>query len=181
MLEYKNLGTPDEVMTFPKGRVEIVHLAGLTLGRGTLEPGWKWSQDVKSIAQTESCELTHSAVVLSGRMHVVMDDGTEIELGPGDAHVVGPGHDGWIVGDEPCVVIDVLDYKSPTAAAASGEGVPSATCPPCGVTFSIAPPHSIDHLVDAIQQHARDAHGHEATREHILAELTSEPALAAKS
>jgi len=84
----------------------IVHVGDTTFGRGTFEVGWRWSQDVKPIAGTDSCQAHHTLYILSGRMHVVMDDGTEFELGPGDAGVIGPGHDAWTVGDEACVAFD---------------------------------------------------------------------------
>ena len=182
MLEFRNLGTPDEVRTFPHGRVEIVRLSGLTLGRATLEPGWRWSQDIKPIVNTDSCEVPHSSVVLSGRLHVRMDDGGEADLGAGDAHRVGPGHDGWVVGDEPCVVIDVLGAEAYATNGAAAESVRSVTCPPCGVTFSVAPSVSVDHLVAAVQEHARVSHGAELTREQILEDVTTvAPALAVKA
>jgi hypothetical protein len=105
-MESKNLDTPDETREFPNGRVDLVNVAGRTIGRAVFEPAWRWSNDVKPIAGTESCEVAHIGYVLSGRMHVVMDDGQEGEVGPGDAIVLAPGHDAWIVGDEPCVVLD---------------------------------------------------------------------------
>ena len=84
----------------------MVTIAGATDGRAVSNPGWKWSNDVKPIAGTESCQAPHTGYVVSGRMHIVMDDGTEGEAGPGDAVVISPGHDAWIVGDEPCVMLD---------------------------------------------------------------------------
>ena len=105
-LETKNLDTPDEKRSFEHGYINVVNVAGTTVGRAVLNPGWKWSNDVKPIAGTESCQAAHTGYVVSGRMHVVMDDGTEGEAGPGDAVVISPGHDAWIVGDEPCVMLD---------------------------------------------------------------------------
>lgn len=105
-LETKNLDTPDETRKFEHGALNLVTIAGATIGRAVFEPGWKWSNDVKPIAGTESCEAPHTGYVISGRMRVRMDDGTEGEAGPGDALVISPGHDAWIVGDEPCVVLD---------------------------------------------------------------------------
>jgi uncharacterized protein (TIGR02246 family) len=116
MLESKNTAMPDEKMTFEHGEVSLVNLTGLTVGRAELRPGWRWSTDIKPHAGTESCQLTHSAYVVSGRLHVAMDDGLELELGPGDAHVASPGHDAWVAGDEPCVIIDFI----PDGAAALG-------------------------------------------------------------
>jgi quercetin dioxygenase-like cupin family protein len=106
-LDIKNLGTPDETRPFAaKGEAAVVQLEGMTLIRATFEPGWRWSEHVKPLAKTDSCQASHSAYVLSGRMHIRMDDGTEGAVGPGDAFVCVPGHDAWVVGDEACVVID---------------------------------------------------------------------------
>jgi mannose-6-phosphate isomerase-like protein (cupin superfamily) len=104
--EAKNLDTPDDKRSFDHGQIALVNLPGTTIGRATFAPGWQWSTDVKPTAGTDSCQLAHTAYVISGRMGVRMDDGTEIELGPGDAHVVGPGHDAWVLGQEPLVTID---------------------------------------------------------------------------
>lgn len=106
-LEKKGLYSPDEVRSFPKGKVELVTVNGITFGRGTLEPGWKWSEDVKPIAKTKSCEAPHTQYLISGRLHLKMDDGTEAEFVPGDFAVVSPGHDAWVVGNEPVVFIDI--------------------------------------------------------------------------
>lgn len=105
-MEGKNLNTPDETRPFPKGKLEVVHLNGTTIERGTFEPGWTWSECVKPIAGTPSCQSAHTGYVVSGRMKVVMDDGSEGEYGPGSAVVIPSGHDAWIVGDEVCVFID---------------------------------------------------------------------------
>ncbi len=106
-LEVKNFDSPDETRPFEgKGQAEVVNVAGQTIGRGTFEPGWRWSEHVKPIAQTDSCESPHFLYTLSGRMHVAMNDGTEGEVGPGDVALIEPGHDAWVVGDEPVVTID---------------------------------------------------------------------------
>ena len=103
----KSINQPDEMRpTADKGRIELVTLGGATVGRATFEPGWRWSEHVKLIAGTELCEATHLGYVVSGRQAVRMADGTEVELAPGDAFVVGAGHDAWVVGDEPCVTLD---------------------------------------------------------------------------
>ncbi len=86
--------------------MDVVTLGDFTLGRGVFEPGWRWSDDVKPIAGTESCQVSHLGYCVSGRMKVVMDDGTEGEIGPGQVCAIGPGHDAWIEGEEPCVFID---------------------------------------------------------------------------
>jgi quercetin dioxygenase-like cupin family protein len=106
-LEAKNLGSPDETRPFAdKGRAEVVNVGGTTIIRGTFEPGWRWSEHVKPLAGTESCQAGHTGYMVSGRMHIRMDDGTEQEAGAGDAVRIEPGHDAWIVGDETCVFID---------------------------------------------------------------------------
>jgi len=105
-LAARGFDNPDEVRRFEHGRVDVIHLGQVTVGRGTYEPGWRWSNDVKPIAGTDSCQAPHTGYVISGRMHVAMDDGSEGEAGPGDAFVIAPGHDAWIVGDEPCVFLD---------------------------------------------------------------------------
>ncbi len=103
----KSFDHPDETRPFAdRGRVDVVVLGDVTVGRGVLEPGWRWSEHVKPLAQTESCRASHVGYVLSGRMGVAMDDGTEGEAGPGVAFVIPPGHDAWVVGDEPCVFLD---------------------------------------------------------------------------
>ena len=105
-LEKKSLDHPDETRPIDKGTVEVVELDGATVMRTTFQPGWRWSECVKPVVGTESCQTHHVGYAISGRMHVVMDDGEELDLGPGDAIQIPPGHDAWIVGDEPCVVID---------------------------------------------------------------------------
>ena len=103
----KNLSKPDEKRTFPNGQVELITIGGVTFGRATLQPGWKWSTHVKPIAKTESCEAPHLQYHISGRIHVVMDDGSEAEFGPGDVSLIPPGHDAWVVGNEPVVIVDI--------------------------------------------------------------------------
>ena len=106
-LQKKSLDQPDETRPFKaKGKVEIVKLGSVNVGRGTFEPGWRWSEHVKPIAGTESCEAAHTGYCISGRMTVRMDDGTEDSVGPGDAFTIAPGHDAWTVGNESCVLLD---------------------------------------------------------------------------
>jgi ketosteroid isomerase-like protein len=163
MLEAKNIGTPDEKHSFEHGEVEIVNLTGVTIGRATFRPGWRWSTDVKPVVGTHSCQLVHTSYVVSGRFHVQMDDGAELDLGPGDAHVVPAGHDAWVVGDEPCVTIDF----AATGSFFAGRVV---RCP-CGVEFRVAGDDQVDHLVTAVQEHARAAHAHDLTTEEVRAEM----------
>jgi quercetin dioxygenase-like cupin family protein len=108
----KSLNSPDEVRQFEagKGKLELVNSEGGAVGRATFQPGWKWSEHIKPIAKTESCEAAHTGYFVSGRMKVVMDGGEEMEYGPGDFAVMAPGHDAWVIGDEPCVVIDWQGY-----------------------------------------------------------------------
>lgn len=104
--EQKNFGKPDEVRTFEKGRLELINIHGGEVGRLILEPGWRWSLHVKPIAKTEYCEAPHFQYHASGTLHVVMADGTEFDAGPGDVTSLPAGHDGWVVGDEPVVLVD---------------------------------------------------------------------------
>jgi hypothetical protein len=105
-IKSKSLSSPDETRTFEKGKMEIVNIDEVTAGRVTLEPGWQWSKSVKPIAGTDSCQVQHTGYVVSGRMHLVMDDGSEQDIGPGEAYVIRPGHDAWIIGDETFVGVD---------------------------------------------------------------------------
>jgi uncharacterized cupin superfamily protein len=107
-IERKSEKSPDETRTFDKGRLDVFNVGGTTIGIGTFQPGWKWSECVKPIVKTTTCEIRHLAYVLSGQMKVVSDDGTETTYGPGDIMAVAPGHDAWIVGGETCRVIDFL-------------------------------------------------------------------------
>ena len=104
--EHRSYSEPDEVREFPHGKVEIVKVGGAEIGRLILEPGWRWSNDVKPVAGTELCEAPHMQYHVSGRLHVLMADGTEFEAGPGDVVSLPQGHDAWVVGDEPVVVVD---------------------------------------------------------------------------
>ncbi|MGE0601175.1 MAG: cupin domain-containing protein [Dehalococcoidia bacterium] len=106
MHEEKTLNKPDETRRFEKGRVEVVSIGGGTVGKGTFEPGWKWSTHVKPIAKTEWCQAPHFQYQISGRLHIVMEDGTEFETAAGDVARIPPGHDAWVVGDEPLIVLD---------------------------------------------------------------------------
>lgn len=106
MLEVRSPDKADETRDFPKGRLDVLELPGLTFGRSRFEPGWKWSESVGPIAGTASCQFHHYGYVVQGRLHIRMDDGTEAEAGPGDAFVCDPGHDAWVVGGEAAVVLD---------------------------------------------------------------------------
>jgi uncharacterized cupin superfamily protein len=104
--EVKNFEQADEVREFPHGRLELVKIGGMIVGRAKLEPGWKWSEDVKPIVKTDSCEAGHFMYVISGTMRIRMDDGEEFECRAGDVCLIPPGHEAWVVGNEPVEVVD---------------------------------------------------------------------------
>jgi len=107
-LTIKHFSTPDERRPFvAHGHADILHFDdGGTVGLAVFEPGWKWSQDVRPLVGTESCQTPHSCYIVSGRLAIAMDDGTRGELGPGDMALIPSGHDAWVVGDEPCTMLD---------------------------------------------------------------------------
>jgi hypothetical protein len=104
--ERKDLASPDETRTFEKGKAELANIGGGVVGRLTLEPGWRWSKHLKPIVGTEWCEAPHFQYHVSGRLHVLMQDGQEFEVGPGEISRLPSGHDAWVVGDEPVVLVD---------------------------------------------------------------------------
>ena len=104
--ERKDLRAPDQVRTFEKGRLELVNIGGGVVGRLILEPGWRWSEHVKPIAKTEWCEAPHFQYHVSGRLHIIMSDGSEFEAGPGEVTSLPSGHDAYVVGNEPVVLVD---------------------------------------------------------------------------
>jgi len=116
----KRFEQPDELRTFEKGKFEIIHIAGMTIGRATYSPGWKWSVDVGPSLGKKSCDVEHVGLVLSGRATAVIDGGAVIEMKAGDVFYVPPGppgHDSWVVGDEPYVSLHLLganQYSAPT-------------------------------------------------------------------
>lgn len=102
-VEKRAFDSPDETRSPAKTRADVVHVGGTAAARLTLEPGWSWAECIKPVAGTESCQLKHIGVVQSGRMRVTHEDGTVLELGPGEAYVIEPGHDAEVLGDEPFV------------------------------------------------------------------------------
>ena len=102
----KSFESPDEVRSPDKTKIEVVDLGGVKAGRLRVEPGWKWSECIKPVAKTESCQAHHVGVVISGTMHVRHNDGTEADIAPGMAYVIEPGHDAWVTGDEPFVAYE---------------------------------------------------------------------------
>lgn len=111
--QLKGFSKPDEVREFPKGRVEIINIGGITIGRATFEPGWKWSTSLQPLIKTESCHAPHFQYHVSGVLKVQMSDGTVLECREGDISLLPSGHDAWVVGNEPVIVVDfqgMVDY-----------------------------------------------------------------------
>jgi quercetin dioxygenase-like cupin family protein len=118
-LEIINLRQPSEVREFPYGQLELFHIAGQVIGRATYQPGWRWTQHVGPTAGTKLCEVEHLGLVVSGRAALRMADGTERVLEPGDLFAIPPGHDSWVVGDEPYTSLHLLGADSYTLPATS--------------------------------------------------------------
>jgi len=117
-LETRNIDAPDETREFQQnGHADVVTIGDFTMLKGTFQPGWRWSNDVKPIAGTDSCMARHTGICQSGQMTVRSDDGTEVNIGPGDVFVLEPGHDAWTVGDEACILLDtgVAAYAKPAS------------------------------------------------------------------
>ena len=112
-IEKKSFDSPDETRTPDKTTVEVVKLGNTTAARFTFQPGWKWSECIKPAVGTDSCQARHVGTVIGGTLHVVHEDGTEGDASAGDAYVIEPGHDAWVVGDEPFVA---LEFESKSAA-----------------------------------------------------------------
>ena len=113
LAELKKFTKPDEVREFPKGRLELVKIGGATIGRATLEPGWRWSTSLQPIVKTKSCEAPHFQYHVAGTLMIQMDDGKTFEAKAGDVTLLPIGHDAWVVGDEPVVIVDfqgMVDY-----------------------------------------------------------------------
>lgn len=111
--EHRTFQAPDETRGFPNGHAEILVVDGGEVGRLVFEPGWRWSNDVKPLAKTASCEAPHFQYHVSGVLRIKMDDGSEFDCKPGDVSLLPSGHDAWVVGNEPAVVVDfqgMLDY-----------------------------------------------------------------------
>ncbi len=111
--EHKSFDRPDEVRAFPQGRLELLKIGGATVGRAVFLPGWRWSTSLQPLVKTRSCEAPHFQYHVSGVLMVKMDDGSELECRPGDVSLLPSGHDAWVVGTEPAVVVDfqgMIDY-----------------------------------------------------------------------
>ena len=115
-VEGRNLDAPDEVRTPEKTTVDVVQLGSTEVGRFTFQPGWKWSECIKPVVGTDSCQAEHLGYAVSGRIHIAHEDGTSLELAAGDAYRIAPGHDAWVVGDEPFVGVE---FKSADTYAKS--------------------------------------------------------------
>ena len=113
-VESKSLDSPDEVRTPAKTNVDVVTVGGTEVGRFTFQPGWRWSECIKPVVGTDSCQATHLGYAVSGTIHIEHEDGSSAQIGPGDAYVITPGHDAWVVGDEP-----LIGYEFDSQAAAT--------------------------------------------------------------
>jgi quercetin dioxygenase-like cupin family protein len=105
-VESRDFTAPDEVRTPDKTTVELVNIAGGQVGRYTFQPGWRWSECIKPVVGTESCQVDHIGYVVSGKLHVEHADGSTSDVEPGDVYHIAPGHDGWVVGDEAAVLVE---------------------------------------------------------------------------
>jgi hypothetical protein len=105
-VETRNLDAPDETRTPDKVVLQLAKLGTTQVGRGTFEPGWRWSESIKPIAGTDSCQVHHLGVLTAGRMHVVHDDGSEADISAGEVYEIQPGHDAWVIGDESVVAVE---------------------------------------------------------------------------
>jgi quercetin dioxygenase-like cupin family protein len=114
--EGKSFSSPDEIREFENGRFEVVGLKDATVGRVVLQPGWRWSENVKPIVGTDSCQQRHLGYVLSGSMHVTTDDGTDVDAGEGDVFLIEPGHDAWVNGDQEFVAVEFSSRTAETYA-----------------------------------------------------------------
>jgi quercetin dioxygenase-like cupin family protein len=102
----KSFASPDVLRRADRARVELATVEDVTLARIVLQPGWRWSQHARPAAGTDNCRMHHAQLVISGRLHVALDDGEQLDLGPGDFASIPPEHDSWVVGDEPYVCIE---------------------------------------------------------------------------
>ncbi|GAA4787864.1 cupin domain-containing protein [Actinomycetospora chlora] len=111
-IEHRTMSEPDETRTPEKTTLEVVALGGASVARLTLQPGWRWSECIKPVVGGTSCQAAHLGYLVAGRMHVVADDGTEADLAAGETYRLEPGHDAWVVGDEPVIG---LEFETKTA------------------------------------------------------------------
>lgn len=116
-----NMDATNDVRIFERGSMAVVEVGDAVVGRAVFRPGWRWSEHVRPVAGTASCEQLHVGYILSGRLGIRMDDGAEAVAGPGDVFVVPPGHDGWVVGDEDCVMLDWAGSATYGSRPSSGQ------------------------------------------------------------
>lgn len=117
-LHSKSFDTPDDQRTSDKTQVDVVRMAGTSVARLTLQPGWRWSDCVRPIVGGDSCQVRHVGAVLAGHMEVVHDDGSKLQVATGEAYVIEPGHDAWVVGEEPLVALEFEPKAAETYAKA---------------------------------------------------------------
>ena len=115
----KRFENPDETRIFPKGRFDLIHIGGMVIGRASYEPGWKWSVDVGAATGAKLCDVEHVGMVVSGRATAAMADGRIVEMRAGDVFYIAPGHDSWVVGEEPYVSLHFLNAQSYAAKPAT--------------------------------------------------------------
>jgi quercetin dioxygenase-like cupin family protein len=127
-IRVKNAKSPDETRTFvDKGKLDVLQLGDVSVGLAYFQPGWRWSEHVRPLAGTDTCESSHTGYCLSGRMRIRMDDGEEQDIGPGDAFTIEPGHDAWVLGQDVCALLDFTgfeNYARPAVAARTQEARP---------------------------------------------------------
>lgn len=111
-LDVKRFDAPDEVRLFEKGKFELVQLGGMTIGRATYEPGWRWSEHVGRFLGRQSCDVEHVGIVLAGRAAVAMDDGRITEMRCGDVFHIAPGHDSWVIGEEQYISLHFIGAQN---------------------------------------------------------------------
>jgi Cupin domain len=120
----KSFAEADDIKQFPNGEERILDVAGVPVGFATFRPGWRWSNDIRPLTGTDRCTVFHVGYALSGRLHVEMADGSTLDIEPGDALEIPPGHDAWVVGDEPCVILDwggkASEYVRPVVKSGIG-------------------------------------------------------------
>jgi len=144
--------------------LDIGKAGGSRIKRIIYPPGFRWSTHMKPVVKTELCMHAHAGFLAQGQIHVQYEDGDTVELAAPQFVSVEPGHDAWVVGDEPCVIVEMTGSSPATTQVVA--------CP-CGVSFRIDNDDALEHLVAAVQEHARGSHDHAVTREHVLAEVTS--------
>jgi len=119
-MEGRNFSTPDELTPFDKENLKIINIGGRTIGRATVQPGWRWSKSLTPLVNAKSCEVPHFQYHVSGTLKVKMDDGTERDLKTGDVSLLRAGHDAWVIGNEPVVVVDFQGMVDYTKGSANG-------------------------------------------------------------